>query len=75
MPGQLSNYLKNFNKVIDYVSPYVKVVGNLLSNLSIARNVYVNLNKLDDPNTTQKEKPVVCISHSLFNTKSCVRTC
>jgi hypothetical protein len=58
MPGQLSNYLKNFNKVIDYVSPYVNVVVNLISSLNTARNVYVNLNKLDDLKATQKDKAV-----------------
>jgi hypothetical protein len=58
MPGQLSNYLKNFNKVIDYVSPYVSAVGDLLSSLNTPRNVFINLNKLDDPNATQKDKAV-----------------
>jgi hypothetical protein len=58
MPGQLSNYLKNFNKVIDYVSPYVSAVSNLLSSLNTARNVFVNLNKLDNPKATQKDKAV-----------------
>jgi hypothetical protein len=50
--------LKNPNKVIDYVSPYVSTVDNLLSSLNIARNVFTNLNKLNDPNTTQKDKAV-----------------
>jgi hypothetical protein len=58
MPGQLSNYLKNFNKVIDYVSPYVSTIGNLLSSLNVVRNVFTNLNKLDNPNATQKDKAV-----------------
>jgi hypothetical protein len=58
MPGQLSNCLKNFNKVIDYVSPYVFTVSNLLSSLNDARNIFTNLNKLDDPNATQKDKAV-----------------
>jgi hypothetical protein len=40
MPGQLSNYLKNFNKVIDYVSPYVSTVGNLLVALTL-REMYL----------------------------------
>jgi hypothetical protein len=31
MPGQLLNYLKNFNKIIDYVNPYASTLGNLLS--------------------------------------------
>jgi hypothetical protein len=58
MRGQLSNYLKNFNKVIDYISPYISTIGNLLSSLNTARNVFVNLNKLDDPKATQKDKAV-----------------
>jgi hypothetical protein len=58
MPGQLSNYLKNFNKVIDYVSLYVSTVGNILSSINTARSVFVNLNKLDDPKATQKDKAV-----------------
>jgi hypothetical protein len=59
MPGQLSNYLKNFNKVIDHISPYISTVGNLLSSLNTARNVFINLNKLDDPKARQKDKAVV----------------
>jgi hypothetical protein len=58
MPEHLSNYLKNFNKVIDYVSPYVSTVGNLISSLNTSRNVFINLNKLDDPKATQKDKTV-----------------
>jgi hypothetical protein len=57
MPGQLSNYLKNFN-IVNYVSPYVNAVGNFLSSLNTVRSVYVNLNKLDDPKATQKDKVV-----------------
>jgi hypothetical protein len=63
MSGQLSNYLKKFNKVIDYVSPYANVVSNLLSSLNTARNVFVNLNKLDDPNATQKDKAVDIVKY------------
>jgi hypothetical protein len=58
MPGQPSNYLKNFNKIIDYVNAYVFTVGNLLSSLNVARNVFTNLNKLNDPKATQKDKAV-----------------
>jgi hypothetical protein len=58
MPGQLSNYLKNFNKVIDYVNPYVSTAGKLLGSLGTAYFVFTNLNKLDDPNATQKDKAV-----------------
>jgi hypothetical protein len=50
--------LKNFNEVIDYISPYVSTVGNLFRNINTARNVFVNLNKLDDPRATQKDKAV-----------------
>jgi phospholipase/lecithinase/hemolysin len=66
MPGQLSNYLKNFNKVIDNVSPYVSTVGNLLSSLNTARNVFVNLNKFDDPHASQKDKAVNIAQSILF---------
>jgi hypothetical protein len=58
MPGQLSNYLKNFNKVIDYVNPYVSTVCKLLGSLGTAYSVFTNLNKLDDPKATQKDKAV-----------------
>jgi hypothetical protein len=58
MFGQLSNYLKNFNKVINYVNPHVGIVSNLLSSLNTARNVFTNLNNLNDPNTTQKNKTI-----------------
>jgi hypothetical protein len=33
-------------------------VSNLLSSLNTARNVFTNLNKLNDPNATQKDKAV-----------------
>jgi hypothetical protein len=58
MPGQLSNYLKSFNKTIDYVSSYVSTVGKLLGSIGTAYSVFTNLNKLDDPNATQKDKAV-----------------
>jgi hypothetical protein len=58
MLGELSNYLKNFNKVIDYVNPYVFTVSKLLGSLGTAYSVFTNLNKLDDPNATQKDKAV-----------------
>jgi hypothetical protein len=58
MPGQLSNYLKNFNKIIDDVNTYMSAVGNLLSSLKVARNVFTNLNKLDDNSRTSKDKAV-----------------
>jgi hypothetical protein len=50
--------LKNFNKVIDYVNPYVSTVGKLLGSLGTACSVFTNLNKLDDPKATQKDKAV-----------------
>jgi hypothetical protein len=50
--------LKNFNKAINYVSPRISVVSNLLSSLNTERSVYVNLNKLDDPKATKKDKTV-----------------
>jgi hypothetical protein len=58
MPGQPNNYLKNFNKLIDYVNSYVSAVGKLLGSLGTAYSVFTNLNKLDDPNATQKDKAV-----------------
>jgi hypothetical protein len=56
MPGQLSNYLKNFNKIIGYINPYISTVGKLLGNLGTAYSIFTNLNKLDDQNATQKIK-------------------
>jgi hypothetical protein len=58
MLGQLSNYMKNFSKIIDYVNRYISTVSNLLGSLNVARNVFTNLNKLDDPNATQKDEAV-----------------
>jgi hypothetical protein len=58
MFDQLSNYMKNFNKIIDYINPYVSTVGKLLGSLGTAYSVFTNLNKLDDPNATQKDKAV-----------------
>jgi hypothetical protein len=65
--------LKNFNKVIDYVNPYVFTVGKLLGSLGTAYSVFTNLNKLDDPNATQKNKANQnSYSRSYwFYTKSC----
>jgi hypothetical protein len=50
--------MKNFNKIIDYINPYVSTVGKLLTSLGTAASIFTNLNKLDDPKTTQKDKAV-----------------
>jgi hypothetical protein len=44
--------MKNFNKVIDYVNPYVSTVCKLLGSFLTAYSVFTNLNKLDDPKVT-----------------------
>jgi hypothetical protein len=52
MTEQLSNYMKNFNKVIDYLNSYISTVGELLGSLGTAYSVFTNLNKSDNPNAT-----------------------
>jgi hypothetical protein len=48
--------MKNFNKVIDYVNPYVSTVSKLLRSLGTTYSVFTNLFKLDDRMLLKKIK-------------------
>jgi hypothetical protein len=60
MPGKLSNFMKNFDKIKDYLltSPYVQFAQTFVPAVFAGYNLYNNLNKLDDPNATSKDKAV-----------------
>jgi hypothetical protein len=64
MPGQLSNFMKNFGKLIyRETQPFFKVGKILNDGLSIGGEVFWNLNKLDDPKINDAEK-----ASAIFNT-------
>jgi hypothetical protein len=64
MPGQLSNFMKNFGKLIyTEAKPFFKVGKILNDGLSIGGEVFWNLNKLDDPKINDAEK-----ASAIFNT-------
>jgi hypothetical protein len=57
MPGQLSNFMKNFRKLIfTEAKPFFKVGKILNDGISIGGEVFWNLNKLDDPEINDAEK-------------------
>jgi hypothetical protein len=58
MPGQIANYTRNFSKIVDYVRPYINVLNKVLGSIGTAYSIFTNLNKLHDPNATQKDKAV-----------------
>jgi hypothetical protein len=64
MPGQLSNFMKNFGKLIyTEAQPFFKVGKILKDGLTMAGEVFWNLNKLDDPKINDAEK-----ASAIFNT-------
>jgi hypothetical protein len=64
MPGQLSNFMKNFGKLIyTEAQPFFKAGKILKDGLSIGGEVFWNLNKLDDPKINNAEK-----ASAIFNT-------
>jgi hypothetical protein len=64
MPGQLSNFTKNFGKLIyTEAQPFFKVGKILKDGLSMEGVVFWNLNKLDDPKINNAEK-----ASAIFNT-------
>jgi hypothetical protein len=58
VPGQIANYTRNFSKIIDYINPYLSVLNKVLGSLGTGYSILTNLNKLDNPNASQKEKVV-----------------
>jgi hypothetical protein len=57
MPGQLSNFMKNFGKFIYNESqPFIKSAKILKDGIIAGGNVFWNFNKLDDPNINDSEK-------------------
>jgi hypothetical protein len=64
MPGQLSNFMKNFGKFIFNASePLIESAKILKDGMLIGGDVFWNLNKLDDPKITDSEK-----GSAIFNT-------
>jgi hypothetical protein len=57
MPGQWSNFMKNFGKAFEYIidSPVVEAGRRLVPGVSVGYDVFSNLNKLDDPNNSPKD--------------------
>jgi hypothetical protein len=57
MPGQWSNFMKNFGKVFEYIidSPVFEAGKRLVPGVSVGYDVFSNLNKLDDPNNSPKD--------------------
>jgi hypothetical protein len=84
MPGQWSNFFKNFGKAIiskgidsyKYVEPYIKVgrevsgivkdVGGILkTGIDTGYDIFTNLNNLDDPNRSDRDKVVDVVKTGL----------
>jgi Tfp pilus assembly protein PilZ len=64
MPGQLSNFMKNFgNLIYTEAQPFFKVGKILKDGLSLGGEVFWNLNMLDDPKINNVEK-----ASAIFNT-------
>jgi hypothetical protein len=64
MPGQLSNFMKNFGKFIFNESePFIESAKILKDGFLVGANVFWNLNKLDNPKRTYSEK-----ASTIFNT-------
>jgi hypothetical protein len=65
MPGQFSNFTKAFGKFFDYVKPiaetawgYIGPILDGLGGISVGYDVFKNLNNLDDPNRSARDKAV-----------------
>jgi hypothetical protein len=57
MPGQLSNFMKNFGKFIyTKAQPFIPIIKAFKSGGKIAGDIFWNLNKLDDPKINDVEK-------------------
>jgi hypothetical protein len=56
MPGQWSNFRKNFKKAFNIAEHYISVAKKLGQATKIGGDIFWNMNKLDDPNLTDTEK-------------------
>jgi hypothetical protein len=57
MPGQLSNFMKYFGKLIyTEAQPFIPVLKVFKGGGEIAGDIFWNLNKLDDPKINDSEK-------------------
>jgi hypothetical protein len=54
MPGQWSNFMKNFAKYI-ISSPEVEAVQKIVPGFGVGYDIFNNLNKIDDPNNSPKD--------------------
>jgi hypothetical protein len=64
MPGQLSNFMKNFGKLVyTQAQPFIKAGEILKDGLLVGGDIFWNLNKLDDPKINEAEK-----ASAIFNT-------
>jgi hypothetical protein len=65
MPGQFSNFTKAFGKFFDTAKSYaevaweyIKPIKEALGGISVGYDVFKNLNNLDDPNRSDRDKAV-----------------
>jgi hypothetical protein len=57
MPGQLSNFMKNFGKfILNESQPFIKSAKILKDGILAGGNVFWNFNRLDDPKINDSEK-------------------
>jgi hypothetical protein len=64
MPGQWSNFFKNFGKAIiskgmniyNDFRPYIDVGGKIVGAAAAGYGIFKNLNNLDDPNRSTRDK-------------------
>jgi hypothetical protein len=68
MPGILSNFMKNFGKAITNLTPYIPIAKKLVGAFDVGCNIFNNLNKLDDPNGSSRDKTTDVIKAALAPT-------
>jgi hypothetical protein len=56
MPGQWSNFRKNFEKAFNIAESYAQIAAKVAMTMGIAGDVFWNMKKLDDPNLSNTEK-------------------
>jgi hypothetical protein len=57
MPGQWSNYIKNYGRYL-INSPEVEAIRKIITPITVGYDIFNYLNKLDDPSLTQKDAAV-----------------